>query len=67
MRCSAVLLAGGRSSRMGQDKAFLEIAGQMLWRRQIETLRALSPEQLMISGPPREAWGEFEIVADVIA
>jgi molybdopterin-guanine dinucleotide biosynthesis protein A len=67
MRHSAVLLAGGKSSRMGHDKASLEIAGQPLWRRQIETLRALTPEQLMISGPPREAWREFEIVADVIA
>lgn len=66
-RCSAVLLAGGKSSRMGRDKAFLEIEGQPLWRRQIETLRALSPTQLMISGPPREAWREFEIIADVIA
>lgn len=52
---------------MGRDKAFLEIDGQPLWRRQIETLRALSPEQLMISGPPQEAWREFEIAADVIA
>jgi molybdopterin-guanine dinucleotide biosynthesis protein A len=67
MRHSAVLLAGGKSSRMGRDKTSLEIAGQPLWRRQIETLQALSPEQLMISGPPREAWREFEIVADVIA
>ena len=27
MRCSAVLLAGGKSSRMGVDKAFLEFEG----------------------------------------
>ena len=67
MRHSAVLLAGGKSSRMGRDKAFLEIEGHPLWRRQIETLRALSPEQLMISGPAQEAWREFEVVADVIA
>jgi len=67
MRHSAVLLAGGKSSRMGRDKAFLEIEGQPLWRRQIETLQSLSPEQLVISGPPREAWRKFEIVADVIA
>lgn len=52
---------------MGRDKAFLEIEGQPLWRRQIETLRALFPEQLMISGPPRKEWREFEIVTDVIA
>ena len=53
MRCSAVLLAGGKSSRMGRDKAFLEIEGEPLWQRQLATLRRLAPEQLMISGPLR--------------
>ncbi len=52
---------------MGRDKAFLEIEGQPLWRRQIETLRAAVARQLMISGPPREEWRECEIVADEIA
>ncbi len=63
MRCSAVLLAGGKSSRMGCDKALLEVGGEPLWRRQLATLRALGPEQLMISGPGR---GEGEAVADEI-
>lgn len=53
MRCSAVLLAGGKSTRMGRDKALLEIAGEPLWHRQLETLRKLNPEQLMISGQTR--------------
>ena len=52
---------------MGRNKAFLEVAGESLWRRQLATLRQLSPEQLMISGPPREEWSECEIVADEIA
>lgn len=52
---------------MGRDKAFLEIAGEPLWRRQLETLQKLSPEQLMISGPPNDEWREYEIVADEIA
>ena len=52
---------------MGRDKAFLEFDGQALWRRQIDTLRALAPAQLMIGGPPREAWRGFEIVPDVLA
>ena len=63
MRCSAVLLAGGKSTRMGRDKALLEIDGEPLWRRQLETLCALAPEQLMISGPPR---GEYEALPDAV-
>ncbi len=52
---------------MGRDKAFLEFAGEPLWRRQLATLRKLSPEQLMISGSRREEWIEYEIVSDEIA
>jgi molybdopterin-guanine dinucleotide biosynthesis protein A len=66
MRCSAVLLAGGKSSRMGCDKALLEVEGEPLWRRQLETLRRLSPEQLMVSGLRREKWSGCEIVADEV-
>lgn len=63
MRCSAVLLAGGKSSRMGRDKALLEIGGETLWRRQLATLRALAPQQLMVAGPPR---GEVESIVDEV-
>ena len=50
---------------MGQDKALLEIDHVPLWRRQIETLRALSPDEIFISGPRFAEWRDFEIVADV--
>ena len=64
MRCSALLLAGGKSSRMGRDKALLEIDGQPLWQRQIATLRALAPEQLLLSGPPRADWNGYDVLPD---
>lgn len=64
MHFSAVLLAGGKSSRMGRDKALLEIAGEPLWRRQIATLRGLHPDQLMLSGPPR-GQGQLAIADEV--
>jgi molybdopterin-guanine dinucleotide biosynthesis protein A len=47
---SAVILAGGKSSRMGRDKAFLEIGGQTLLARQIETVRAAGATEVFISG-----------------
>ncbi len=53
---SAVLLVGGKSSRMGRDKAFLEIDGQTLWQRQLETLRQLAPAELFLAGPARAEW-----------
>jgi len=63
MRCSAVLLAGGKSSRMGRDKALLEINGKPLWRHQLATLENLSPRQLMLSGPHCQE-GDYEILTD---
>src|SRR5690606_422889 len=39
MNFSAVILAGGKSSRMGRDKALLEIDGQPLLSRQIGLAR----------------------------
>ncbi len=46
---SAVLLAGGRSTRMGRDKAALLLDGEPLWQRQIATLRATGADELLIS------------------
>jgi len=53
--CSAALLAGGKSVRMGRDKCLLELDGAPLWRRQYELLRAVSTE-VMIVAPARPAW-----------
>jgi molybdopterin-guanine dinucleotide biosynthesis protein A len=63
MRCSAVLLAGGKSSRMGCDKALLDFEGRPFWQRQLATLRALSPQQLMLAGPAQPDC-DCEIIAD---
>lgn len=50
MKFSAVILAGGKSSRMGRDKAWLPLVGQPLLARQIELVRELAPEEIFISG-----------------
>lgn len=53
---SAVLLAGGESRRMGQDKAEIILRGAPLWQRQIDLLRSLGPEKIFISGRTRPSW-----------
>jgi molybdenum cofactor guanylyltransferase len=62
----AVLLAGGKSTRMGADKAGILIQGQPLWRRQLATLRALGPDEIFISGREAGPYAEegLEIIKD---
>jgi len=36
--CTAILMAGGKSSRMGRDKAWLDYRGRPLWQAQLEKL-----------------------------
>lgn len=50
MKFSAVILAGGKSTRMGCDKAWLLLDGQPLLARQIAVVRELDPVELFISG-----------------
>ena len=44
----AILLAGGHSSRMGKDKASLEIEGQTMLERLLVTLRPLVAETVVV-------------------
>jgi molybdopterin-guanine dinucleotide biosynthesis protein A len=50
MNFSAVILAGGQSSRMGRDKATVELGGQTLLARQIALARSVGATELFISG-----------------
>ena len=50
MKFSAVILAGGRSLRMGCDKALLEIDGQTLLARQVRLARSAGASEVFISG-----------------
>ena len=50
MKFSAVILAGGRSQRMGRDKAWLMQDGKSLIARQVELARTLGAEEVFISG-----------------
>ena len=50
MNLSAVILAGGESRRMGQDKAWLEMGGQPLIARALSTVRNSGIQEVLISG-----------------
>lgn len=56
-RFSAAVLAGGRSSRMGSDKAGLLFRGITLAAHQAEKLKALGLTDLMLSGWRQEIPG----------
>ncbi len=50
MNFSAVILAGGKSSRMGRDKAWLKVGGKTLLARQIRLTKEVGAEEIFISG-----------------
>ncbi|MBW8865277.1 MAG: molybdenum cofactor guanylyltransferase [Verrucomicrobia bacterium] len=50
MNFSAVILAGGKSERMGRDKSFVELDGQTLLARQIRLVRSAGATEVFISG-----------------
>jgi molybdopterin-guanine dinucleotide biosynthesis protein A len=51
--CTAIILAGGDSERMGSDKASLLLGGQTLLQRVIETMQQLFPHVIVSVRQPR--------------
>lgn len=47
---SGIVLAGGKSSRMGRDKGSLTLLGKTFLQCQVEKLQALGVEEVLISG-----------------
>jgi molybdopterin-guanine dinucleotide biosynthesis protein A len=61
---TAFLLAGGRSSRMGEDKAFLAFEGRTLLSHALARLREVSPAVVIVG--PRAKYSAFgDVVEDV--
>jgi len=66
MSISAVLLAGGKSRRMGQDKSTILFRNAPLWQIQLDLLRKVSPKEIFISAPSDPPWrpADIEFVPD---
>ena len=66
MTISAVLLAGGKSRRMGEDKATILFRSVPLWKIQLDLLRKLQPAELLVSAQNDPSWRPVDVkfVAD---
>lgn len=63
---TGVVLAGGKSSRMGRDKALIEIDGRSLLDRALDTLEPLVDDLLVIGDPIKYGHvGPFVIGDDI--
>ena len=58
--CSGALLCGGRSSRMGRDKALIELDGQPLWRLQLAKIRAVCDDVTVCGSLDQSALFDLE-------
>jgi len=56
---SAVVLAGGASTRMGRDKAWIEFEGEPLIVRAIKTLRSTGIRNIFVSGRKGRDYSEL--------
>lgn len=62
--CVGIVLAGGRSARMGRDKALLPWRGRPLIDHQIATLHAAGVDRVRVSGDRPEHDGIADSVPD---
>jgi molybdopterin-guanine dinucleotide biosynthesis protein A len=52
---TAFILAGGKSTRMGTDKAFVECGGRTLLARALDLARSVTPEVRIVGSPEKFA------------
>lgn len=67
MKAEAFVAAGGRSSRMGRDKAWLELDGATMIERVVAALRPVTAQVTIIANRPEYARLKLPVVADTYA
>jgi len=63
---SGILLAGGKSSRMGEDKAFISYGGQYLYDYSLSILKFFTTDILVSSSNPRFDQTNYRRIEDEI-
>lgn len=64
---NAIILAGGASRRMGQDKAFIKVEGQFLIKRQIAVLKKIFKNIIIVTNQPAKfKFKGIKVVQDII-
>jgi len=61
---SAAIMAGGKSRRMGQDKAWIELDGEPLIKRVADVLGQVADEVIVVANEPRYASLGLRVVKD---
>ena len=64
MSVSAAIMAGGKSTRMGQDKAWIELDGEPLIKRVADVLAQVADEVIIVANDPRYAALGLRVVPD---
>jgi molybdenum cofactor guanylyltransferase len=62
---SAIVLAGGQSSRMGRPKAAIEIGGRTIIGRMVAELRRVTDDIVVVAAPESAAASRFAIPSGV--
>lgn len=63
MDFDVIILAGGQSKRMGEDKAGIELNGKTLLEHVTDNARSWRGRRILVAGPPRD-WLKAEYISD---